>query len=314
MFAVNVALGVLAIGSVLFVLTRLLESWQVGNGRTPDVVSVFGQRLSYPAANAGAVAVAVLAGFGLMILMTAIRAATREVRADARFRRAMAHRAPADVQGARVFDGDRPEAFCAGLLHPHVYVSRGALALFGEDELSAVLAHEHHHAARRDPLRLASTRVLAEALFFLPPLLRLVQRQHLFAEIGADEAAVAVARGDRAPLASAMLTYSDASGTEALGLAPERVDHLVGEAPRLRFPLPQLLAVCFGFAAVVLLATLAAEAARGSATLALPLLSAQPCVVMLALIPAGVVLSGIVCARRRTRPPRLLVRSGRARS
>ena len=166
---------------------------------------------------------------------------------------------------------DRPQAFCAGLLHPRVYVSRGALELLGAAELSAVLAHERHHARRRDPLRLASTRVLADALFFVPPLRELIRRQHSLAEIGADEAAVAAAGGDRAPLASAMLSFSEASGAEAAGLAPERIDYLVGESPRWRFPLALVLVICFCLAALVALATLVAETASGSATLALPL-------------------------------------------
>jgi beta-lactamase regulating signal transducer with metallopeptidase domain len=191
------------------------------------------------------------------------------------------------------------------LVHPEVYLSRGALELLSAAELSAVLAHEHHHASRRDPLRLASTRVLADALFFVPALRRSIADQHSLAEIGADEAAVRSAGGDRAALASAMLSFSEASGEEAGGLAPERIDYLVGEAPRWRLPLALGLAIAFCLAALVTLATLAAEAASGSATLALPLVSAAPCVVMLALIPAAVVLAGVVCARRRARSARV---------
>ena len=97
----------------------------------------------------------------------------------------MARDATSSVDGAQVIDDDRPLAFCAGLLHPRVYVSRGALGMLGEAELSAVLAHERHHARRRDPLRLASTRVLADALFFAPPLGELIRRQQSLAEIGA---------------------------------------------------------------------------------------------------------------------------------
>jgi len=313
MFTLNVALGTLAFASVLLVLTRLAESWRI-DGRAQHTVSILGQRLSYPVANAGAIAVAVLAGFGLIVLIVATRAAAREWRADAGFRRAMARKAPSRAHGARIIDDDRPQAFCAGLLHPRVYVSRGALELLGAVELSAVLAHERHHARRHDPLRLASTRVLADALFFAPRLRDLVQQQHSLAEIGADEAAVAAAGGDRAPLASAMLGFSEASGDEAVGLAPERIDYLLGESPRWRFPLAVVLVICFCFAAFVTLAALVTETARGSATLALPLVSAKPCIVMLSLIPAGAAVAGLLGARRRAKPSRVAVRPSAAQS
>lgn len=313
MFAANVALGALAFASILFVLSRLAESWRIG-GRAPHTVSILGQPLSYPVANAGAIAVAVLAAFGLIVLIAATRAAAREWRADARFRRALARDATSSVDGAQIIDDGRPQAFCAGLLHPRVYVSRGAVEMLGADELSAVLAHERHHARRHDPLRLASTRVLADALFFAPSLGELIRRQDSLAEIGADEAAVAAAGGDRAPLASAMLRFSETSGAEAGGLAPERIDYLVGESPSWRFPIALVLVACFCLAALVALATLVTETASGSATLALPLLSAQPCIVMLALIPAGVAGAGIICARRRTTRSRVAVRPRTARS
>jgi Zn-dependent protease with chaperone function len=301
LFALNVALGTFALASALFVLARLLESWNVGSGRAADVVSMFGQRLSYPVANAGAIVVAVLGAVGLVILVAAARAAVRALRADRRFRRAMATQERSSLLGARIIDSDRPQAFCAGLVHPEVYLSRGALELLSAAELSAVLAHERHHASRHDPLRLASTRVLADALFFVPALRRVISRQHSLAEIGADEAAVTTAGGDRAALASAMLTFSETSGADAAGLAPERIDYLVGETPRWRLPLALLLVIAFCLTALVTLATLAAETASGSATLALPLVSSAPCVAMLALIPAAVALAGVLCARRLAR-------------
>lgn len=177
-----------------------------------------------------------------------------------------------------------------------------------------MLAHERHHARRRDPLRLASGRVLADALFFLPALRRLVERQQALAEIGADEAAVATAGGDRSALASAMLGFSEASSDEVIGLDPERIDYLLGEAPRWRFPLALCLAIGFALAAVLGFALLAGQTASGSATLALPFLSAKPCILMLAAIPAGVGLAGILCVRAQPRSPRVAVRPSAARN
>src|ERR1700757_706882 len=62
LFGVSVLLGVLALTSTVLVITRLFESWQVTSGPASHLISVFGQRLSYPAANAGAIVVTVLAG------------------------------------------------------------------------------------------------------------------------------------------------------------------------------------------------------------------------------------------------------------
>ena len=65
------------------------------------------------------------------------------------------------------------------------------------DELRAVLAHEQHHRALRDPLRLAVGRVLCQALFFLPVLRPLHDRYGDVAEMTADAAAVADGRRAR---------------------------------------------------------------------------------------------------------------------
>lgn len=138
-----------------------------------------------------------------------------------------------------MIDDEQPQALCAGLLRPCVYVSTGALRLLDNAGLDAVLAHERHHANRRDPLRLATGRVLARALFIVPGLAQLIQRQQTLAEFSADESAVNAAPANRSGLAAAMLNFSDpiASGNSA-GIDPARVDYLLGESPnwRVRWP------------------------------------------------------------------------------
>ena len=74
------------------------------------------------------------------------------------------------------------------------------------------------------------------------------------------------------------------------GVDPARVDYLVGEAPGWRFPALMSIAAVALLALVATVAILVGREAAGSATLEPPFLSAQPCVVMLALIPAGVAL------------------------
>src|SRR5207245_1984608 len=109
---------------------------------------------------------------------------------------------------ALLVDEAVPQAFCAGLLRPRVYLSTGAIERLDEAELQAVLTHEAHHAARRDPLRLLVAHVLSDALFFLPAMRRLRRRYAAFAELAADEAALG-ATGATQPLASAMLTFGE---------------------------------------------------------------------------------------------------------
>jgi len=301
-FGVSLLLGVLGLASAVFVITRLFESWRVTAGPASHVISVFGQRLSYPAANADAIVVTLLAGFGLLMAGAAALRFTREFLADRRFRRALRVGSPVPVQGAWVISDDRPKAFCAGLLRPRVYCSTGAMELLDPPALAAVLAHERHHARRHDPLRLACGRVLAAALFFIPAQRRLVERQHALAEIGADEAAVVTAGGDRSALASAMLSFSQANSEGAPGIDPERVDYLLGERIQWRFPVVLCLGTAAALSLLIAVAVLAAHAAVGTATLAPPFLSAQPCVAVLAMIPATVGLIGLALARARRTP------------
>jgi Zn-dependent protease with chaperone function len=301
-FGVSMLLGALGLASAAFVITRLFESWRVTSGPASHVISVFGQRLSYPAANTGAIIVTLLAGLGLLMAGAAAWALAREFLADRRFKRAIAARSPLPLQGALIINDERPQAFCAGLLRPRVYFSTGVLELLDPPALSAVLAHERHHARRHDPLRLACGRVLAAGLFFIPSLRRLIERQHALAELSADEAAVLTTGGDRSALASAMLSFSQASGADAVGIDPERVDYLLGEPIQWRLPVVLCLGTAVALSLLIALAVLAAHAAAGSATLAPPFLSSQPCVAVLAMFPAAAGLTGVALAHTRRAP------------
>jgi hypothetical protein len=299
MFALSVLLGVFGLASGVLVVSRLFESWRVRPGDASHAISIFGQTLSYPAANAGAIVVTVLAGLGLLMAAAATGRLLRELRDDRRFRQALAARSMAPLDGAWVISDDQPQAFCAGLMNPMVYVSTGALDALDESALDSVLAHEHHHARRHDPLRLACGRVLAAGLFFIPAHRRLVDRQRALAEMGADEAAVLSAGGDRSGLASAMLSFSRTGSADAAGIDPERVDYLLGENPEWGLPVALGVAVAAALSLLIAVAVLAAQVAAGSATLAPPFLSSQPCVAVLAMIPAATGLAAVAYARAR---------------
>lgn len=79
---------------------------------------------------------------------------------------------------------------------------------------------------------------------------------------------------------------------------PARVDQLVGEPSSWRFPMFLCLAAAALLALLVAVAALAGQLAVGSTTLAPPLLSSRPCVVVLAAIPSVV---GLVALRLRRR-------------
>jgi hypothetical protein len=189
--------------------------------------------------------------------------------------------------GALVFEDQRPRAFCAGLLRPRVYVSSGAVGLLDEAALNAVLEHERHHVRRRDPLRLAAGRVLARALFFLPGYQTLVSRQQWLSELSADERTMNAAPGNRSALARAIVTFSDSSDPHGgTGVDPARVDQLLGDPPVWRFPAALCVVLALVIALIAAVVVLAGRTAVGTA-----------CVVVLALIPAGLGLISIRITR-----------------
>jgi Zn-dependent protease with chaperone function len=293
----GLVLGLLGLASFVPVFARLLESWRVSAHAVAHHVSILGQRLSYPAANAGAVVVLALALVGAMVVALALYVIGHEVRTARRLSRRLAQLDPTPRDGVFVIDDEHPAAFCAGLLQPRVYVTTGALARLDGPALDAVLVHEREHARRRDALRLATSRVIARSLFFLPAIRELRRGQVVLAEASADESAVGAAAGDRSAVARAILSFSD--DPEAGGLAkvdPARVDYLLGEAPGWRFPALMCAAAVALLAIVVTLAILVGREAAGSATLDPPFLSAQPCIVLLALIPCAI---GLIAVRAR---------------
>jgi BlaR1 peptidase M56 len=293
-------LGALGLASSVFVVVRLAERWRVTAAATSHHISLLGQQVGYPAANFAAVVVLLLAAVGLAVVVLTGAGAARELLASVRFGRRMAASGRGQLAGALLFEDERPRAFCAGLLRPRVYVSTGAVAALDEPALQAVLLHEHHHARRRDPLRLAIGRVLSRALFFMPGVGELFRHQLSLAELGADERAIGAREENRSALARAMLRFSEeADAGEPASVDPARVDQLLGEPPSWRFPTFLCGSALAVIALIAAVALLAGQVASGSATLAPPFLSSQPCVVMLAMIPATLGLIAFWLAARR---------------
>ncbi len=308
----GLVLGGLGLASAIFLVARLFESWRVTSRAASHQVSIFGQQLSYPTANADAIVIVVLAALGSVVTARALSGAVRELAASKRFHQRLAREHPQPLHGALVIDDAHPRAFCAGLLRPRVYLTTGALAMLDDDALNVVLAHERHHARRHDPMRLAAGRVLTRALFFLPQLEELVEHQQALAELSADESAVNAGPANRSALARAMLSFTDTPASAGpTGIESDRVDYLLGEPPSWRFPALLCAAAATVIILLVTVAVLAGQLANGSATLAPPFLSRQPCIVVLAAIPTVLgILATVYRRRAQTRSaPRLFRRS-----
>jgi hypothetical protein len=258
-------------------------------------LAIAGIELTYPALNVAAVVLLALAALGAAVLIVAARAAWRQMRAHRRLVSRL-HVVGALPGHPRVslIRGDEPLAFCAGWLRPRVYLSTGVVARLSGAELGAVLAHEQHHRALRDPLRLAVGRVLSQALFFLPVLRPLHDRYGEIAELDADAAAVAASGGVIAPLASAMLAFGAADNSDGVGIAPERVDSLLGLPGAWRLPWALLIVGLVTLAATLALAWRASTSATAEATLNFPIASSQPCVLVLALVPVVASVAGAI--------------------
>jgi hypothetical protein len=169
-----------------------------------------------------------------------------------------------------------------------------------------VIAHEVHHARRRDPLRILLVGMLADALFFLPALRRLKRRYEELAEIAADEAAVTATR-DPSPLAAALLRFGERGAPGVVGIAPERVAHLLGEAPRWELPVSVIAGALVTVAGLVAVAATTAHATGGD-RVSLTLLASQACMLTMAALPvvalAGLALLGRRAVAARSRSPR----------
>ncbi len=296
----TLTIGALGLLTALFMLERLAETWRIGGraAAADHTLTLAGQKLSYPVANASAIAILMLAALGLAITLRAVAAGVREGvrsrrlvrRLHSRSRRTTARPGSA---GVWVIDDPHPDALVAGLIRPRVYVTTGALALLDEGAATAVLAHERHHAARRDPLRQAAGRVLTDALFFLPSLRHLTDTEQQLSELGADESALAAGRP---ALARALLAMGPHGGVD-----PARVDRLLDETEACGtgwlFP-ASLCAVAVGALVLLGLTTaVLARAASGAATLSPPVLSRQPCILTLAALPAAIAVILARCSR-----------------
>jgi Zn-dependent protease with chaperone function len=296
-YRLQIAVGLLGAAATLLALVVALS---VVSLRVPSGAALARACGAFvlPQVTVASAVVLALGSLAFAVLLLAARSALRQLRDSRRALAGLRVVGPAPVGPPRtlLFAGAAPQAFCTGLLRPRLYLSNATLAVLNDAELDAVLAHEQHHLRHRDPLRIFFARMLGDALFFLPVLRRLSDRYAAMAELAADAAAVR-RTNDPAPLASALVAFEDSVGPAVVGIAPERVDQLLGARPRWELPVALL-----AWAAVVVLALVAvavrAEQATAHATVSLPLVAAQLCMLTMAVAPVMLGAAALLGSRR----------------
>ena len=301
-FRVQLALGAVGLIGASTAVVTAAASVHHDPSQAHDVV-ILGGHFTYPAVNAAAVVLLALAALGLAVVTILVLATWRQLRAYRHFVGDVRILGPLPGHpDVTVIADQTPQAFCAGYLRPRIYVSAGALELLAPDEIAVVVLHEKHHLSARDPLRLACARILSQALFFLPALRPLGDRYSELAELRADEAAIVGTGGATAPLASALLAFEAGAPPGSAGISPERVDSLLGKSTRRQLPTGLIGVSLAAVSLLIVLVWRASAVASADATFNLPVVSSQPCMLVLALLPVLICL-GSIGSRRLLRTP-----------
>ena len=134
-------------------------------------------------------------------------------------------------------ESERPLAFCAGALHPTVFVTPALIDRLDAHELDAVLLHERYHAVRREPLRRAFVKAATDVFFFIPLLSWWAERRLEESELAADR--VAIGQMGRRTVGRA-LWHAGVGGVHGLpafgGAMEARVAQVLGEQLESRRP------------------------------------------------------------------------------
>jgi Zn-dependent protease with chaperone function len=308
LYTLFAAIGLAGLAGVIIAATAALLMIRM---QFPPIASILTQCVRFlMGLDPLAMTVLVVLGVAVVVVVRAMSSITRQLRADRHLRSTLELLGTIEIAdtAVTVIADDRPEAFCMGYLRPRIYVSTGAFDRLGCDELDALIAHEQHHLGHRDPLRILLGSAAAEAMFFLPLLPKLLRRYRALAELAADEAAIE--RAGTRSLAGALLRFVGESHTPstAVGLAPERIDHLSGQRPSWRFSGRWLLRWIVLSAGVLALVVVFPLLVAGH-TLSSMTLFAQSCLIGMV---GGPILVGVVMissARRRFRARRAEARN-----
>jgi Zn-dependent protease with chaperone function len=166
-----------------------------------SVLPLAGIHLDLQGHTFGAVAVLVpVVGLGFALTRAAVRIMRAARSVDRMIRSAALGSGP---DGSVIVGGPEVAVAAAGLRHPTIVVTAGALATLDDDELAAGMAHEKGHIARRHHLLLAYAEACRAVAAVLPGTRRAVSELRFQLERDADEWALRRAH-DPCALASAI--------------------------------------------------------------------------------------------------------------
>ena len=180
---------------------------------------------------------ALIAGLIALVASVALQrralASWKPVTGPARRRVARVARARGIRTTTVVFGHRDPVACSRGAFSPQIWISDAAVDTLSDNELAAVLAHEHQHCISRDPAKRQLLEVLARALFAFPVVAHAAGAFRRAAEYAADDAAARTTSGR--DTARALLRFAIAPAVPAVVqfgasvTVGERVQRLLGE-------------------------------------------------------------------------------------
>jgi Zn-dependent protease with chaperone function len=186
-----------------------------------------------------------------------VMATVRTLRARARLRRLvdLVARPYPPARDARVLDHPAAMAYCLPGLRPRVVLSAGALHLLDDQQVAAVLAHEHAHTRAHHDLVVLPFRALCASLPWVPWVGRAHQAVTMLVEMLADDCACRCHQ--RRVLASALVQVATAAPAVPAGALSATQAPLVTRVRRLLdppAPAPAWLPLAAYFTALMLVA------------------------------------------------------------
>ncbi|WP_188176957.1 M56 family metallopeptidase [Paenibacillus sedimenti] len=103
-----------------------------------------------------------------------------------------------------IVKNDNLIALTLGFLKPKIVISNAWFKNFTQEEVEAILLHEHFHCMKRDPLKFLAIHILLEGMAYIPSLKSLVEYYKTWRELLADRYAMEQMKNSLA-LGSALL-------------------------------------------------------------------------------------------------------------
>lgn len=132
----------------------------------------------------------------------------------------------------------QPIVFCYGFIEPKICISEALVRELSQEELLAVLKHEEHHLAAREPMKIFISKIISKTLFFIPAVKLLTQKYQTLLELAADESATEGFK-NKAPLAGALEKVlrlkedwgvKNSLGVSFFGVIDDRVNRLTNDS------------------------------------------------------------------------------------